>query len=118
MITFKHLLVFLAGFFIGAGIYQFLWLKITQKGYELKQEERKEEGLPRQSFLEFCFEYYNSISWKIRKSFGIRWFYNSKLFLIYIRLRGVIIFLFGVAIIIAILLVGSSEYAPYLDISL
>ena len=116
--TLKNLLTFLAGFFIGTGVFQFAWTKINKKGYVLKQEEREKEGLPRQSYFEFCCEYYDSFPWKLRKALGINWFYNSKLFDWYIKLRGILLIALGLVLIVIIIALSQSESGAYLDLSL
>lgn len=107
----SSLFTFVATFFILHGIWQFIWLKLATKGYK----EFKNEG---ESFLDYCVREFNSLDWKIRKKLSISWFYNSRLFRIFIILKGTLLVLLGVAFIVAYFLIKNTEYGVWLDIKI
>lgn len=111
-VTIGHIFVFLSSFCIVMGIWQFLWIKIHRKGYEM-------EKLEDESFTDFLFRYYeDELLWKLRKRFGPKWFYYGKSFIRFTKIKGVILIVVGIAIGVAVFLVSKTEYGIFLDIEL
>lgn len=110
-LTIRGLLNFVTVFFLLSGFWQFIWIKITVKGWELE----KEEG---ETFFQFCYRWYGGIVWKLRKRLHIEWFYNSKAFLRFIRLKGVCLICLAIALTIFIFKVSGTEYGIWLDLHL
>lgn len=110
-ITLRGILIFTISWLFLWGVWQFLWVEISYRGWKLEHQKNE-------SFFEFCQRYYGGIIWKIRGAFGIKWFYNSRAFRNYIRLRGVLLFCLAVGVLIVLFRIQSSEYNIYLDVRL
>lgn len=109
-VTILGLLTFLSSLCLVFGFWQFLWIVIHKKGYEM-------EKLEDESFPDFLFRYYSEdFLWKLRKRFVPKWFYYSKMFLIFVKIKGVLLILAGLAIGIGTYLLTKSQYEPWLHI--
>lgn len=109
-VTVLHILTFFSSICLVFGVWQFLWIIIHKKGYEMEKQDDE-------SFPDFLFRYYaDELPWKLRKRFMPKWFYYSKIFLISVKIKGVVLIVCGVLIAIAIFWVSKSEYAPWLHI--
>lgn len=111
-ITVLHILFLLASLFLIAGIWQFLWIVIHKKGYEMNK-------LDGEKFMDWCFRYYEGeFVWKLRKKFGPKWFYYSKMFFIFMKIKGVLLILAGAGILVGVFLISRTDYAGYLHITI
>ena len=110
-ITIGGLLRFSASWFFLCGIWQFLYLRISLKGYEKK----KQDG---ETFFDFCCRYYGGVDWKIRQKLGIKWFYNSRAYKLCWKLKGVGFLLVSVAFLSLHIWINHTDYAVWLDIRL
>lgn len=108
-LTLGGLLRFFVGWFFWWGLWQFIWIEITNRGYQCK----KEEG---ESLFDFCCRYYGGVGWDFRRKLGIKWFYNSKAFKNFVRLKGVVLFLLSAGLVFLYFWLTKSEYAVYLNI--
>lgn len=110
-ITILGILIFLSSLCFVFGVWQFLWIVIHKKGYEL-------EKLENETFYDFLFRYYeDDFFWKLRKRYGARWFYRSKAFLLFMKIKGVLLILSSVLIALGTFLLSESEYAVFLQIT-
>lgn len=74
----------------------------------------KQEG---ESFPDFLFRYYeDDVFWKFRRRFMPKWFYYSRMFLISMKIKGVLLIGAGIAIAVGIFFLQKSEYAAWLQI--
>lgn len=111
-ITVYSFLVFLASLLILSGVWQFLWIVIHKKGYEL-------EKLDGESFSDFLFRYYeDDWRWRLRRRLLPKWYVRSKLLLLFIKVKGVIFILGGLSIVYVLYFLSKSEYAPWLYIEI
>lgn len=111
-IRLTNVFLFLIFYFLLFGIWQFIWLWLHSKGYEINKENNE-------SFYDFMCRYYkDSVIWKIRKKLNIRWFYNSRAFKNFIRLKGIVFIIFSLAIFILFLYLKSTDYGFLLEIPL
>lgn len=111
-VTVFQILLFLCSLCLVFGVWQFLWIVIHKKGYEM-------EKLKGESFPDFLFRYYaEDVMWKLRKRFVPKWFYYSKMFLIFTKVKGVILILAGLGIAVGLFLLSKSEYVVWLQIEI
>lgn len=109
-ITVIGFLTFLSSLCFVFGFWQFLWVIIHRKGFEM-------DGQEGESFPDFLFRYYeDDVFWKLRKRFMPKWFYYSKMFLFFVKLKGVMLITSGTLIAVGIFLLSKSEYAQWLQI--
>lgn len=112
MIRIIDLLVFFIAYMIILGVWQFISLAIHKKGYEL-------EKLEDESFFDFMCRYYSDdFFWKLRRKYGIKWVYNSKVYSKFIMLKGFILIVLAILLVLAILWLKSTEYYIWLSIEL
>ena len=108
--TILQIATFLCSLCLVFGVWQFLWIVILKKGYEL-------EKLEDESFPDFLFRWYgDDFFWKLRKRFVPKWFYYSRMFLIFIKVKGIVLILAGLGLAVALIFVSKSEYASWLQI--
>ena len=108
--TVLQILTFLSTLCVVFGVWQFLWIVIHKRGYEM-------EKLEDESFPDFLFRYYaEDFFWKLRKRFVPKWFYYSKMFLIFMKVKGVILILAGLVLALCLVYLSKSEYAAWLQI--
>lgn len=100
------LMLFIAFFNIFLGIYHFYFLYVTKKLFDIKV---KEEGYDKTWFM-FCCDRFDNALWKLRQKFKFRWFYESSLFIIFLRLKGIFSCLVGIAILILIFFLKKTEW--------
>lgn len=111
-VTILHILTFIACLFFITGVWQFAWIVIHRKGYEM-------EKVDEESFPDFLFRYYaDDWRWKLRKKFVPRWFYYSKCFLIFTKIKGVVLIFSGLAIAFLLFYISGTEYGAFLQIEL
>lgn len=106
------LIVFIASLSILFGIWQFIWIEVNTRGYLIKK-------LDNESFADFLFRYYkDDVVWRIRKKLRVKWFYNSKGFLKFLRLKGIILVLIGFTLLVLRLYLSFTDYRYILDWSI
>lgn len=111
-VTIMDIFVFFSAYMLILGVWQFLYIKIHKKGYELEKKENE-------TFFEFMCRYYeDDFFWKLRKKYGIKWLYNSKIFEKYIKLKGIILILFGLIVVFGLLLLRQTDYYVWLSIEI
>ena len=103
---------FIAALMVLEGIYKCFWYRIMFSAYKkLKNDD--------ESFFDFLCRIKSGFLWKLRKRFGLRWYYNSRLYKIITILLGIVLVLCGISIFIFIFWFSkNSEYAVYMDILL
>ena len=85
------------------GVWQFIYLMICKSAYETL-------ALKDETFFEFMSREYKWGKWRER----LRIFYNSDMFIIFQRLKGIILVLMGVLLYVIYFVVKFSDYASYL----
>lgn len=106
------LLVFFIAYMFILGVWQFISLAVHKKGYELE----KQGG---ETFFDFMCRYYSDdFFWKLRKRYGVKWVYNSKVYSKFVILKGVVLILLAISLVIAILWLKTTEYYVWLSIEL
>ena len=111
-LTILHILTFLSTFCVLLGLWQFAWIVIHRKGYELEKQDDE-------SFMDFMFRYYaDEWQWKLRKRYGPKWFYYSKMFLIFTKIKGVILIVVGLAIAFGVFFLSGTDLGVYLQIEI
>ena len=94
------------------GIWQFIWLHLSTKSYNILNENDE-------TFFDFCCRVYeNDWIWSFRKKLHLRWFYNSKAFRYFTILKGVVLVLISVGLLILFLFIGQTDYKVFFDISI
>lgn len=94
------------------GTWSLVWFGLTKRGFRL----HKEEG---ESFFKYCCRIYgDNVIWKLRRKIKLRWFYESRLFRIFLISRGVFLVLFGLGMYILYFYIRYSAYGTFLDVEL
>lgn len=108
----KDLYLFCATTPILYGTWSLIWYILTKRGFRLNRNEDE-------SYFKYCCRVYGeNIIWRIRQKLKMKWFYESRLFRIFIILRGVFLVLFGFGMYILYFYVKSSPYGAFFEIEL
>ena len=99
------LLLFLGFIDIFLGRYQFYFLYVTKKTFDIKVKEGYDG-----TWFRFCCENFDTWIWKFRFKSKFRWLYESKVFVIFFRLKGIILCLIGSAIFLALFFLEKTPY--------
>lgn len=106
------IIIFVITYIFIYGVWQFLFLVIHKKGYEL-------EKLENETFFDFMCRYYSDdIFWKIRKKLGYSWIYNSKIYESWIKFKGIIFIVIAIVGVVGLWLFSKSDYFIWLSIEL
>lgn len=89
------------------GVYYLVDIKIKLKAYKLFK-------IDEESFLDYCYREYNDWAWYLRKKLNWRLFYNSRLFVIFQRLKGIILVLISLILLAVYLYLYFTEYRVFL----
>ena len=103
------LLLFLAFINIFLGSYQFYFLYVTKKTFNNKVKEGYEG-----TWFRFCCETFDNLIWRLRLKSKFRWLYESKVFVIFFRLKGIILCTIGISIFIGLFLLERTDYWSYI----
>lgn len=109
--TLRHTLIFFIVAFLYYGVWQFIWLRSTRKYYT----QLKKEG---ESYFDFLCRFCTSPVWGIKRRLGYAKLYRLKTFGFFVKLKGIIFIVLGLAILIAMLLLQRTGYRVYLDMQL
>lgn len=105
-ITVLDLVIFCIAYSLLKGVWQFFYLRINKRGYEVN----KLEG---ESYYDFMCRYY---SWGIRKKLHLGRFYNSKFYVKFTIFKGVFLILFALVLLLLVFLISRSEFALWLKL--
>ena len=89
------------------GIYYLIDINIKLKAYNAFKETNE-------SFLDYCCREYNDWAWKIRKKLNWKLFYNTRLFIIFRRLQGILLVLIGLGLLVLYFCLFFTEYRVFL----
>ena len=99
------ILLFLGFINLFFGSYQFYFLYVTKKTFDIKVKEGYDG-----TWFRFCCETFDTWIWRFRFKSKFRWFYESKLFKNLFRLKGIILCLIGIAIFLILFWLKQTEY--------
>lgn len=108
--TIENIMIFIGTILILYGSYEFLFLYITKKRYDIAIERKEFSG----TWFEYCCKEINTWIWKIREKMKFRWFYESLIFKNFLRLKGIILILLGVIILISLFYIKNTEYNEFI----
>lgn len=107
------LILFLAFTSIFLGCYQFYFLYVTKKTFDIKVKEGYEK-----TWFRFCCENFDNWIWKFRLKSKFRWLYESQFFVFSFRLKGIILCLNGILIFLGLFLLEKTDYWVYFTVKL
>ena len=103
------LFLFVAFINILYGCYQFYFLYVTKKTFDIKVKEGYDG-----TWFRFCCETFDNWIWRLRFKSKFRWLYESKVFVFFFRLRGIILCLIGVLIFLGLFLIEKTDYWEFI----
>lgn len=108
--TIKDIMIFIGTILILYGSYEFIFLYITKKRYDMAVKNEEYKG----TWFQFCCDRFDTIIWKFRKKSKSRWFYESLIFKNFLRLRGFILIVLGLIILILLFYIKNTEYYNFI----
>ena len=108
--TIENLMIFIGVILILYGSYEFFFLYVTKKRYDLAIEYKEFSG----TWFEYCCKEIDTWIWLLRSKMKFRWFYESLIFKNFLRLRGIILILVGVIILILLFYLKTTEYNEFI----
>ena len=108
--TIENIMIFLGVILILYGSYEFFFLYITKKRYDLAIKHKEFNG----TWFEYCCKELNTWVWYIRSKMKFRWFYESLVFKNFLRLKGIILISLGVIILILFFYIKNTEYYEFI----
>lgn len=102
------LFAFLTCLFFGLGIRHIAHYCMLVYSYKNLKEGNE-------TFSDFCKRRLDSASWRFREHLPFKWFYDSKCFIFFQILWGVLLVLVGVCLLALYFLIQNSEYGIFLE---
>ena len=107
------ILMFIGFINIFIGLYQFYFLYVTKKTFDIKVKEGYDG-----TWFRFCCESFDNWIWRFRLKSKFRWLYEGKVFVIFFRLKGIILCLIGFGIFLALFLLNKTDYWNLITVKL
>ncbi len=108
-VTLRYILIFFIVISIYYGLWQFVWLRLTRKYYNIL----KQDG---ESYFDFLCRWSTSPVWKLKKRLGFARFYRWRVFGTLVKIKGVLYILFGLFLWLVMVLYSRTDNGVWLDI--